>query len=98
MKTTGIIRQVDNVGRVVIPKEYRNLLGIRNAEDCFEIYMEEDKIILKKYQPTCVFCDNFASSIEYEGQCVCEECIEKMKSILENKQLTQDIESEGENE
>ena len=85
MKSTGIIRQVDNVGRIVIPKEFRNLLGVKNAEDSFEIFMEGDMIILKKYQPTCVFCDNFANSIEYEGQCVCENCIEKMQKLLDEQ-------------
>ena len=72
MKSTGIVRGVDKMGRVVIPKELRNSLGVKNAEDSFEIFTEDDKIILKKYQPTCVFCDNFADSIEYEGKCVYE--------------------------
>lgn len=95
MKSTGIIRGVDKMGRVVIPKELRNQLGVKNAEDSFEIFFEDDKIILKKYQPTCVFCDNFANSIEYEGHSVCENCIEKLKSILDEQNLKSNIEGEN---
>ncbi|MCQ2454654.1 MAG: AbrB/MazE/SpoVT family DNA-binding domain-containing protein [Clostridia bacterium] len=94
MKSTGIIRGVDKMGRVVIPKELRNKLGVKNAEDSFEIFTDDDQIILKKYQPTCIFCDNFANSIEYEGHCVCENCIKKLKSILDEQQIKEDIEGE----
>lgn len=93
MKSTGIVRGVDKMGRVVIPKELRNSLDVKNAEDSFEIFTEDDKIILKKYQPTCVFCDNFADGIEYEGKCVCKNCIEKLKSLLDEKSIN---ENEGE--
>ena len=93
MKSTGIVRGVDKMGRVVIPKELRNSLDVKNAEDSFEIFTEDDKIILKKYQPTCVFCDNFADGIEYEGKCVCSNCVEKLKSLLDEKNKN---ENEGE--
>ena len=52
MKSTGIVRPVDKMGRVVIPKEIRKLFKVENDVDSFEIYMEDDKIVLKKYQPT----------------------------------------------
>ena len=57
MKSTGMVRAVDKMGRVVIPKEIRKQLKVENDVDSFEIYMENDKVILKKYQPTCIFCD-----------------------------------------
>ena len=89
MKSTGIVRGIDKMGRVVIPKELRNSIDVKNAEDSFEIFTEDDKIILKKYQPTCVFCDNFADGIEYEGKCVCANCIEKLKSLLDEKNINE---------
>ena len=55
MKSTGIVRNVDELGRIVIPKEMRTSLGIKNS-DPIEIYVEGDKIILKKYHPKCIFC------------------------------------------
>lgn len=96
IKSTGIIRPLDKMGRIVIPKELRNLLNVKNDEDSFEIFTEGDSIILKKYQPTCVFCDNFANSIEFEGHCVCENCIEKLKKALEESKLISEMESEKE--
>ena len=80
MKTTGVVRMVDRMGRVVIPKEIRAKLNILDDIDSVEIYMEDDAIILKKYQPTCVFCDEI-STLEYEGYNVCKNCIEKLYSM-----------------
>ena len=81
MKSTGIIRPVDKMGRVVIPKEIRKHLNIVSDVDNFEIYVEEDKIILKKYNPSCVFCDNLTDIVEYEGFTVCGECIKKLNDL-----------------
>ncbi len=83
MKSTGMIRAVDKMGRVVIPKEIRNQLGVQNDVDSFEIYMEDDKVVLKKYQPTCIFCDTLADSVEFCGYSVCVNCIEKLNSMKE---------------
>ena len=81
MHTTGIIRPVDKMGRVVIPKEIRNQLKVENDRDCFEIFMDGDKIILKKYQPTCIFCDSNGESVKYNGYNVCKDCIEKLNQF-----------------
>ena len=78
MKSTGMIRSVDKMGRVVIPKEIRAQLNIENNRDSFEIYMEGDNIILRKYQPTCVFCDSNGESVKYQGYNVCKDCIDKL--------------------
>lgn len=85
MKSTGMIRGVDRMGRVVIPKEIRTQLNVVNNRDYFEIFTDGDKVILKKYQPTCVFCDSNAESIKYEGYNVCKDCIEKMKNLTDSE-------------
>lgn len=84
MKSTGIIRQVDKMGRVVIPKEIRAQLNIKNCEDSFEIFLESDKVILQKYHPTCFFCDSLTNVITYGDYLICKECVEKMHSMLDS--------------
>ncbi|MGI6279961.1 MAG: AbrB/MazE/SpoVT family DNA-binding domain-containing protein [Acutalibacteraceae bacterium] len=81
MKSTGMIRAVDKMGRVVIPKEIRTQLKIENDVDSFEIYMDGDRVILKKYRPTCVFCDSFTDTVDFNDYTVCKSCIEKLYSI-----------------
>lgn len=78
MKSTGVVRPVDRMGRVVIPKEIRNQLGIENDVDSFEIYTEDDKVILKKFVPSCVFCQSSENIIEFSGYNVCSSCIDKL--------------------
>ena len=86
MKSLGVIRSVDRMGRVVIPKEIRAKLNIIDDVDSLEIYMEDDTIVLKKYQPACIFCDNI-SSIEFEGYNVCRNCIEKLYNLKAEEEL-----------
>ena len=81
MKPTGMVRAVDKMGRVVIPKEIRRQLKVENDVDSFEIYMDDDKVILKKYQPTCIICDSLADRVEFGGYNVCKDCIEKLYAI-----------------
>ena len=81
MKSTDMIRAVDKMGRVVIPKEIRRQLKVENDVDSFEIYMDGDKVVLKKYQPTCIFCDSLADSVEFGGYNVCTDCIEKLYNM-----------------
>ena len=80
MKNTGIIRQVDEMGRFVLPKELRNALDIK-FKDPLVIYTEDDKIILKKYAPSCTFCGSEEDNILYNGKLVCKSCIEKLEKI-----------------
>ncbi len=77
MKSTGIVRKVDELGRVVIPIELRRTLGI-NVKDALEIYVDGEKIVLKKYEPACIFCGNADDIKQFSGRIVCEECISKM--------------------
>ena len=81
MVPTGIIRPVDKMGRVVIPKEIRERLKIENDKDSFEIYTDGDLVILKKYQASCVFCGSLEDSVAYNGYTVCKKCIEKLKEM-----------------
>ena len=76
MKSTGIVRAVDKMGRVVIPKEIRKQLKVENDVDSFEIFMDNDRVILKKYQPSCIFCGELGDSLELNGYTVCRDCIE----------------------
>ncbi|MBQ8840181.1 MAG: AbrB/MazE/SpoVT family DNA-binding domain-containing protein [Clostridia bacterium] len=77
MKSTGIVRKLDELGRIVLPMELRTTLGI-DAKDPLEIFVEDDCIILKKYAPSCVFCKSTKDNVLYQGKQVCKSCIQKM--------------------
>ncbi len=79
MKSTGIVRKVDELGRIVLPIEMRRTLDIAE-KDALEIYVEGDSIILRKYQPACIFCDNMKNVISFQGKNICPDCLEKLKS------------------
>ena len=81
MKATGMVRPIDEMGRVVIPKEIRKQIKVKNKVDSFEIYTEGDTIILKKFQPTCVFCGSFNESVNLNGYNVCKDCIERLEEL-----------------
>ena len=81
MKTTGIVRKVDELGRVVLPVELRRVLGIAERDE-LEISMEGDRIVMKKYASTCVFCGSDTELVDYRDKCVCENCIRELKSDL----------------
>ena len=78
MKATGIIRNVDELGRIVVPKEMRKKMDIANS-DPVEIYVDGDKIILTKYQPSCTFCGSEDEVVEFKGKKICALCIEEIK-------------------
>ncbi len=88
VKSTGIVRKVDELGRVVIPIELRRNLGI-DDRDGLEIFVEEDQIILKRYSPSCIFCSNAGNIIKFNEKNVCTNCLEKLKALsVENQQTT----------
>lgn len=78
MKSTGIVRQVDELGRIVLPMELRRTLGIQK-KDSLEIYVDNDAVILKKYAPACIFCDSASDVIDFKGKTICKKCIAEMK-------------------
>ncbi len=79
MKSTGIVRNIDELGRVVVPKELRRKLGIANT-DPVEIFCEEDKIIIKKYIPVCHFCGSSEGLVEYREKRICSTCISELSA------------------
>ncbi|HHW70834.1 MAG TPA: AbrB/MazE/SpoVT family DNA-binding domain-containing protein [Clostridiales bacterium] len=77
MKSTGIVRKVDELGRVVIPIELRRTLGIEE-KDALEIYVDGEHIILKKYEPACIFCEDARDVQMYKGKNICKECLAEL--------------------
>ncbi len=84
MKSVGMVRPVDELGRIVLPKELRNTLGIK-TKDSLEIYVDEESIVLKKYEPACIFCGNVKDHVIYGGKNICKDCIKKLMSLSESK-------------
>ena len=82
MKSTGIIRRVDELGRVVIPIEIRNQFDIVE-KDPIEIYVEGSSIILKKYESNCIFCGNTKKLVTYKDKLVCEKCAKQISELSE---------------
>ena len=78
LKSTGIVRKVDELGRVVIPIELRRTLGIAER-DSLEIYVDGEQIVLKKYAPACIFCGNAEDVVNYKGKNICKKCLEDLK-------------------
>lgn len=78
MKSTGIVRKVDELGRIVLPIEMRRTLDIAE-KDALEIYVEGENIILRKYQAACVFCDSTRDVVSFKGRNVCQDCIRSLQ-------------------
>lgn len=81
VKSTGIVRKVDELGRIVIPIELRRNLDI-DEKDSLEIYVEDDHIILKKYSPACAFCSNVGGITVFKGRNVCQTCLSELTELL----------------
>lgn len=76
---TGIVRRVDHLGRIVIPKEIRKQLDIKDGEDSLEMsFTDSGELILKKYQPNCIFCGGTSFLVPFKGSLVCRSCIENL--------------------
>ncbi len=78
MKSTGIVRKVDELGRIVLPIELRRTLDIAE-KDSLEIYVDDSSIILKKYEPSCVFCGNAKDVITFKGKNICPACLNELR-------------------
>lgn len=81
MKSTGIVRKVDELGRIVLPIELRRTMNI-GIKDSLEIYIEGNQIILQKYEPACIFCNNASDIINYHGKNICRDCVREMEKEL----------------
>lgn len=84
MKSTGIIRKIDELGRVVIPKEIRGNLDILE-KDSVEIFVDGNKVIIQKYNPTCCFCGGNNKLSTYKDKLVCKNCINKIANFIKAK-------------
>ena len=80
MKATGIVRPVDLLGRVVIPVELRRNLGIK-TDDSLEVFVDGEFIMLKKYEPACIFCGNAKDVQNIHGKNICRTCLDELKSL-----------------
>ncbi len=80
MKSTGITRPVDALGRVVIPMEIRENLDIK-TKDLLEIFVQGDKIVLKKHIDACIFCDSDDDVVTFEDKKVCKSCLAKLSKL-----------------
>lgn len=81
MKSTGIVRKVDELGRIVLPIELRRTLGIEE-KDRIEIFVDGDSVILRKYQPGCILCGNANDLILYKGKTICQDCVRSMNTQI----------------
>ncbi len=77
MKSTGIVRKVDELGRIVLPIELRRTLNIAE-KDSLEIYVDGPSIMLRKYQPACIFCDGDKDVANFKGKNVCASCLQEL--------------------
>ena len=80
MKSTGIVRKVDELGRIVLPIELRRTLDIAE-KDSLEIYVDGSAIVLRKYEPSCIFCNDARDITNYKGKNVCARCLKELKKI-----------------
>lgn len=80
MKATGIVRKVDELGRIVLPIEMRRTLDIAE-KDALEIYVEGSSVILKKYKPSCIFCDSAKDISVFKGKNICPKCLRELKGL-----------------
>ncbi|WP_232697012.1 AbrB/MazE/SpoVT family DNA-binding domain-containing protein [Brevibacillus daliensis] len=77
MKSTGIVRKVDELGRIVLPIELRRTLNIE-IKDPMEIYVDGERVILKKYLPSCIFCGNADQIVHFKGKIICNDCLSEI--------------------
>lgn len=82
MKSTGIVRKIDELGRIVLPIEIRRTLDMDRG-DSVEIFVDEEKIILKRYNPACIFCGNAENVSVFKGKLVCADCLREMKKSIQ---------------
>lgn len=81
LKSTGVVRRLDELGRIVLPVELRRTLDIKE-KDSLEIFVDGETIILKKYEPACTFCDNASDLISFKGKNICPDCMRSLQLQL----------------
>ena len=81
MKSTGMVRKIDELGRIVLPSEIRQSMGIQ-VRDALEIFTDENRIVLQKYNPGCTFCGNVDHVTYYKDKRICRDCVEQLKQLV----------------
>ena len=81
MKPVGIVRQIDALGRIVIPKELRRTLDIADG-DPLEMFIEDNTVILRKYQPACIICGNAKNIVTFKGRNFCPDCVKQLSAAV----------------
>lgn len=79
MKSTGVVRQLDTLGRIVLPIELRRTMDI-SFKDMIEIFVEDDRIVLKKYHPACIFCGDARNVVTFKDKLVCQNCMNELSA------------------
>ena len=80
MKSLGVVRKIDDLGRIVLPMELRKTMDIKEG-DALEIFTENERIILKKYLPTCIYCQSSERLTQFHGYNICPSCINELKKL-----------------
>ena len=78
MQSTGLVRRIDKLGKIVVAKEMRKVMGLP-AGTPMEIYVEGEQMILKKYEPGCIFCGEVEDVERFKGKNICSKCMAKLK-------------------
>ncbi len=81
MKPVGIVRQIDSLGRVLIPKSLRSTLDLKDG-DSLELFIEDNNIILRKYQPACIICGSAKNIVTFKGHNFCPDCVREISAKL----------------
>lgn len=80
MRAIGCVRQIDKLGRLVLPSDIRRMLNIKDGADSVEFFVDDDCVIIKKYRPACIFCNSANNIVTYKNQSVCQSCLDEMKN------------------
>lgn len=81
MRATGLTAKIDYAGRIIIPSKICSYLGIKRNIDTLEFFVDEDKIVLKKYKPICSLCGSFDDLVDYKNTKICRSCINELSEI-----------------
>ncbi|MCL2420879.1 MAG: AbrB/MazE/SpoVT family DNA-binding domain-containing protein [Defluviitaleaceae bacterium] len=80
MKATGIVRKVDELGRIVLPSELRKTMHV-SVGDSFELFTHDNTVVLKKYEPGCILTGLMDELVEYQGRKVSKQAIKEMAEL-----------------
>ena len=79
MRAVGCVRQIDKLGRLVLPSDIRRMLNIKDGSDSVEFFVYEDSVVIKKYRPACIFCNSANNIQTYKNQSVCQTCLDEIR-------------------